>query len=407
MMASSSSAFSDAASFDAFYLHRWLTLKEVPGVFRNQHFEANQRRILDGRLGICAQFNEHHLGTKRPAGHTARPTQVHKPFDPAPFNFTKANPKEVLFSFKSEPTVQMVAAELDSIPVDESAHLVFVNPNPLLLGHGLLVPHVRKCQPQVLTHESISVALQFLVCAHSNTSDLPQPIHRSLNHGSTESSVSSIELSQQTHAGGVKIGFNSLGGWSSVNHCHFHTFFVDDVWHNGRFPIESAPRQLLHTGSLTSLFLIDFPLPTLAIGLSADSECSPDSLQHLSLVVSRVTDHLIASNIPHQLVIVNDAFSESSFASASSSSHSSLSSSCRVRPLVLLAPRQFQTTGALDGQMAVALAEICGLAVLYSTDQSAAFTESEYSQLMAEARLNDDQWTQLVRVATLSVIDKI
>ena len=56
--------------------------------------------------------------------------------------------------------------------------------------------------------------------------------------------------------------------------------------------------------------------------------------------------------------------------------------------------------------MAVALAEVCGLAVVYSDAHFDAFDEAEYRQLMGDAAIEDAAFAQCVAIAAAAVRDE-
>ena len=116
------------------------------------------------------QFDPDHSKMKRkPLSATVPP--VRKPVNRDEFNFTKVNDREVL------------------LYTDEATYLV--NVSPLWFGHMLLVPSYRDVLPQVLTPEGIAVALKSL----------------------------------KRFRPSVRLMFNSMAAWASVNHLHLHIFF--------------------------------------------------------------------------------------------------------------------------------------------------------------------------------------
>lgn len=49
-----------------------------------------------------------------------------------------------------------------------------------------------------------------------------------------------------------RIGYNSIGGGSSVNHLHFHLLFGEDLMHSPSLPIEKQNRKLWKKTSLVN-----------------------------------------------------------------------------------------------------------------------------------------------------------
>ena len=68
---------------------------------------------------------------------------------------------------------------------------------------------------------------------------------------------------------------------------------------------------------------------------------------------------------------------------------------------VFVVPRQMQSVSgpAVDGQMAVALAEVCGLAITYSEKSYAAMDQDSYAQVLAGASLASAELERLAEAA--------
>jgi hypothetical protein len=287
------------------FLEIWTQKKNTKGLFRNPNYDATLRKVLQGKLKVSAQFNPTHLATKRPAASAnAQQNTVHRPFDESVFNFKKASEHEIV-------TV------LDG-------HPIFVNVNPLTVGHSLFVPYLSSGLPQLLNREVLGAALK------------ASTVYRDF-----------------------KIGFNSIGAWASVNHCHFHMLHIKDIYHDNILPIERCEfAAVLETDSIQISISVDWPLKVFKFK-------SPDK----SLLVNRsfdVISYLIELNIPHNVLI--------------------------SRETIFVIPRDFQLQGALDGQMAVALAETVGLAILYSEEQFLSFSEAEYCEIIASAAISEDHY---------------
>lgn len=329
---SSLTAAAATDSFDERFLARFHALQATPGLFRNPHYARNRRRVLPGALGVVAQFNEHHLVNKRPTG-MANPTSARRAFDAQLFNFTKANPAELVCGMDVGGAVAFTGASAEASTNDDAAaeplHAVFVNPSPILLGHSLLVPSVRSCAPQELSAAHIAVALRLLRSASNG--------HAVLSDGTRALTATRMCL-----------GFNSLGGWASVNHCHFHAFWADDMGGvDHRTPFERSPLTPAARGKRLALSLAnEWALPALvfsfaenggdtsaaasvplASSLSAPSlDTATDAERNTNLAllahaVAQLTTHLLDANIPHQLFACQRV---------------------RDRPVVYVWPRRFQ-----------------------------------------------------------------
>lgn len=112
--------------------------------------------------------------------------QVVQPFDAKKFNFNKAYMKEVLFQFDTNAVLDTVIDE-DAL-VTKSPHLVMINVSPIEYGHVLLVPSVLNNLPQLVTSETMLLAIKF-------TAAVNNPYFR--------------------------VGYNSLGAYATINHLHF------------------------------------------------------------------------------------------------------------------------------------------------------------------------------------------
>lgn len=123
---------------------------------------------------------------------------VNQPFNPNEFHFNKVSPKEIIL--KLEPPWNSLSSNDGTTP-DE--HLVLINVSPLEYCHVLLTPLRNQCRPQNLTVEGLRLSLES--CLLSNSSD-------------------------------YRVGFNSLCGYASVNHEHYHAYYLSH-----RLYIENAP----------------------------------------------------------------------------------------------------------------------------------------------------------------------
>jgi hypothetical protein len=79
--------------------------------------------------------------------------------------------------------------------------------SPLAVGHSLILPWLAESRPQLLEFHALSVAVRFMAeCSNRDS----------------------------------RILFNSLGGFSSVNHLHFHLVNMSGISPDKRTPIERA-----------------------------------------------------------------------------------------------------------------------------------------------------------------------
>ena len=75
----------------------------------------------------------------------------------------------------------------------EASDLILINVSPIDFGHCLLVPSVEECLPQVLTERSVCLALKMTLLSGCST---------------------------------FKVAFNSLCAYASVNHLHWHLYYL-------------------------------------------------------------------------------------------------------------------------------------------------------------------------------------
>lgn len=89
----------------------------------------------------------------------SRHLQVAQDFDANKFNFTKALQHEVLFMFepgrRSKPSFRPAAV------ARPSPNLVYINVSPIEYGHVLLVPRALDGLRQLVTPDTMLLALQF------------------------------------------------------------------------------------------------------------------------------------------------------------------------------------------------------------------------------------------------------
>ena len=194
-----------------------------------------------------------------------------RPFDEMKFNFLKVAPNEVL--------------------VDMAPHRVLVNASPLTFGHFLFCPFIEQKMNQKLTSQAIATVLTFA-----------KGFKRKDFH----------------------MMFNSLGGWASVNHLHFHGLFLGGnewkedehrlpceverimdkdclLFPNGSFPVEKCREvgECFYTASGSSVTLIDSHV--LGIRLRSGSE------DGFAGDVWSLIRAILDLDIPHNLLIADSA----------------------------------------------------------------------------------------------------
>ncbi|KAH8028284.1 hypothetical protein HPB51_014940 [Rhipicephalus microplus] len=178
-------------------------------------------RILPGKYGFVAQLNMKRANERRKPQHV---TSVCMPFDGSIFNFTKLKEGEV--SFCPSRLVRDACGL-----VLQAEHWVVINVSPVEYCNSLLVPRLYSCLPQVLTPESVHLAIDTVLLSSSPN---------------------------------FRLGFNSLGGHASVNHHHFHLYYLQH-----RLYIETA--RVNHLWS-ECYEIVDYPAKGFAFQVTKDNK---------------------------------------------------------------------------------------------------------------------------------------
>ncbi|XP_059391792.1 GDP-D-glucose phosphorylase 1 [Carassius carassius] len=227
------------------------TEKRNAGLFR-YHLDELETRILPGPSAYIAQLNiMRGIERRKPQ----EILSVRQNFDPRQFNFNKINPKELLFELQKE----------CESPCDARCHQnsskrkckVIINVSPLEFGHCLLVPEPDRCHPQILTPLAVQMGIE------------------------------AVLLSADP---GFRVGFNSLGGFASVNHLHLHCYYL-----NHQLRVETSPAEpILLKKNVYGL--LDFPGGFLFYTQGPDLDLTVNA-------VCSLTDIMVDRNIAHNLFI--------------------------------------------------------------------------------------------------------
>ena len=206
-----------------------------------------------------------------------------------------------------------------------------------------------------------------------------------------------------------RAGFNSLGAFASVNHLHWHTGFMREVFGGAStpaaFPCELSPRTtvLEAPGLLRLSRTTAWPLPLLVFealpviprprgrsarqGATAAAAAALGAAQAvLARVVGTVVSALQAANTPHSVLITDGGLT------------------------LLLAPRRgqsflqgLQQQGALTAGLNLAVAEVCGLAVALTQEAYDGLTDAAYTAMLRAAALPEPEFEGIVGVAEKAV----
>ncbi|XP_035011807.1 GDP-D-glucose phosphorylase 1 isoform X2 [Hippoglossus stenolepis] len=236
---------SSTAKFDAVVQAGWSD-RMARGLFRYNLGDL-QTRIMPGSHSYVAQLNIRRGTEKR------KPQEIlsiKQEFNGKQFNFNKINPEEIIFEMIKD-------TEGGSALHQQSRMVVLVNVSPLEFGHCLFVPDPSRCLPQVLTRFTI------------------------------QGGIESVLLSSDT---GFRVGFNSLGGFASVNHLHLHGYYMDH-----ELKIESMLLKPL-VPDKGFYRLLDFPA---GFVFYAESQ----EVEKVARAICEVTDFLVDGNIAHNLFL--------------------------------------------------------------------------------------------------------
>ena len=117
----------------------------------------------------------------------------------------------------------------------------------------------------------------------------------------------------------LRLGYDSLGANSDINHLHFNLVFTDAF---DGLPVEKSPRKLLIESSLqhkntdeinmfsigVRLFEVEYPAKCLVVSPAMDINDAnvSDGTESVGNVTGMIVNNLIENNIPHSLMITSD-----------------------------------------------------------------------------------------------------
>ncbi|XP_063366217.1 GDP-D-glucose phosphorylase 1 [Cydia amplana] len=227
----------DSSRFKQLLKTKWDEIHDQPDVFR---YKVNKmrERIVDNRYILLLNPDR---GYKRREPEFIN--SIHKPYNPDEFNFNKTSTKEHLFTMHEENSTD--------------THLFLVNVSPISRYHSLLCPSVNKCLPQVVTEDSIRLALDVKFLAQDRD---------------------------------LKIGFNSLCAFASVNHLHYHLMYEQNTLH-------VATDKCTHlTGPL---YIINNVVP--AFCFQVKKETKTQAVKH----IFRLAEYLVSKSIGHNILVTD------------------------------------------------------------------------------------------------------
>jgi len=163
-------------------------------------YEVPNRRLAKGKFSI--QLNPNRQG-RRPSQYEEG-KGIQQSFNPDKFNYNKIKDYELIEEIKAR---------------DLNASII-INVNPFAEGHFLIVPERSEKLRQYLDKKEY-LELVFSILKKSNRSNL-------------------------------KLTYNSLGAFGSINHLHFQGFYYGgdqndpaSWWNQGKLPVETSSRQIV------------------------------------------------------------------------------------------------------------------------------------------------------------------
>jgi len=296
-------------------------------------FSYDVRKSVETRQvgDFVVQLNPARARTRRPPDAM---DNVRAPFDPHRFNFTKVDfDKEALFEFRTDKE-----AESD---------FVIVNVSPLEFGHSLLVPKLWDRLPQMVTERSILVAAKAVMAS-----------------GLTN----------------FKAAFDSLCGHASVNHLHWHLYYLREPY---RLPVETVQGNHLGYGC----YSLDYTAAGFGFQIT-----NADSMIDIAGRVQAVAKVLCDLNVAHNIFITKGT----PFTPLASNRNRVLK--------VLIWPRK-NVSGAknlLELGWAVAVCELAGHVLVYDEDKYKNITEDE---IIEAHRENCQETFEAVKFKVISSLE--
>ncbi|GFT78685.1 GDP-D-glucose phosphorylase 1 [Nephila pilipes] len=175
------------------------------------------------------------------------------PFDYEKFHFGKVNEREIIFIIQPQHWCELKPENSTEV----YKHVLLINVSPLEFGHSLLVPCIDKCSPQVLNFNALRLAVEIIL------------------------------ISSDCY---LRLGFNSLGAYASVNHLHFHAYYL-----NYNLYLESAPVTHLIGRCFT---LTSFPSEGFVFEVLEKEEI----LEVVSSVMELI-NFLVEKRLPHNIFL--------------------------------------------------------------------------------------------------------
>lgn len=265
------------------------------------------KRKINGKLySFVVHLNVGRGTMKRKPDHLSC---LKPPFDHNKFNFNKIKREEVLFKIKNTEN------NIDAI--------IAINSSPIEFCSSLLIPFPHLCLPQVLTKSSLHLALSIMALSRSRW---------------------------------LRMGYNSAGAAASVNHLHWHLYYLES-------------HLMLEDIEINKNMIHDWPLKAFAFELTnfADKDDIVDK-------AFRVIDICLEKLIHHNIFITR-----------------SKNGTC-IRLLIWIRKSIFEPEDNL--KINPAFCELSGFFICKSQEQFQALDEDRCIDLIKSVQINLDAYQQ-------------
>ncbi|XP_055303240.1 GDP-D-glucose phosphorylase 1 [Sitodiplosis mosellana] len=221
---------------------RWLELERDSNAFRYK-LNVQKRKILDGKLHFILTLNTDRTLLRR------KPqviTSVVQPFNQNAFNFNKVDECEVLLRCQNQ-----LNGDANST---HGITTFLVNNSPITKCHSLICPRLTENLSQSITKECIEFAIDLITGLEDH---------------------------------GYRIGYNSLGAFSSVNHLHLHLIHVTEKMY-----VEDAEI----TPISDDIYRMDFPAFALCLPIFHWRDKGV-----IASKISKIVEYFRQESIPHNI----------------------------------------------------------------------------------------------------------
>lgn len=239
------------SEFDSLIKEKW-EKAQSENLFRYK-LDIQQWKLLDGQYKFLTQLNVNRSENRRKPEEI---TSMSQPFNPERFHFNKISNEEILFD----------------IECGDGNNVIAINISPIERYHCLFIPQRLQNLPQIATKKSVQNILELIMMSNSKN---------------------------------IRAIFNSLGAFASVNHLHWHLYYLEH-----RMPLENIVLENI-AGSPVYL-LLDFPSKGFCVKFSS---LKNKIVSNLTNWVFLIINYLQNENIAHNVYITrgNSTQSEPNF----------------------------------------------------------------------------------------------